>query len=240
VRYAHIYHERMAKIPVYLEVGAKRVFAASFDWPGWGRFDKGFGKGTGRDAKAGGGAEEAALEALAAYAERYAVVAREAGLKLPAKLEFEVVERLPGSGTTDFGAPGAVAARDTEPVGRREAEKMAALLTASWRLFDRVAAKAPAELRKGPRGGGRDRDKMVWHVVESEFGYGRVIGIKHRVPEPGDAAAVAAMREEVAAVLGRPSDGGPLAGKKWPARYAARRFAWHVLDHLWEMEDRSE
>jgi hypothetical protein len=218
----------MTKVPVYLEVGAKRVFAGSFDWPGWGRFDKGFGKG-----------EEAALEALAAYADRYSVVAQEAGLKLPAKVDFEVAERLPGNATTDFGAPGGVAKRDGEPVGRREAEKMVALLAAAWRVFDRVAAKAPAQLRKGPRGGGRDRDKMVRHVVESEFGYARVIGIKRRVPEPGDAATVAAVREEVAAVLGRPSDGGPLAPKGWPARYAARRFAWHVLDHLWEMEDRS-
>jgi hypothetical protein len=218
----------MSVVPVYLEIGAKRVFAGSFDWPGWGRFDKGFGKG-----------EEGALEALAAYRDRYAVVADEAGLKLPAKVEFQVVERLPGDGTTDFGAPGALADRDREPVTRRQAEKMAALLAASWRLFDRFAAKAPAELRKGPRGGGRDRDKMVWHVAESEFGYARVIGVKHPVPEPDDKKAVAALREEVLAVLGRPSDGSAVAGKKWPARYAARRFAWHVLDHLWEMEDRS-
>jgi hypothetical protein len=40
------------------------------------------------------------------------------------------------------------------------------------------------------------------------------------------------------AVLSRPSDGGPLAEKGWPARYAARRIAWHALDHAWEMEDR--
>lgn len=219
----------MATVPIYLEIGPKRVFAGAFNWPGWGRFDKGFGKG-----------DQAALEALAAYRDRYAVVAGEAGLKFPARVEFEVVERVPGNGTTDFGAPGVVAERDREPVGRREAEKMVALLAAAWRVFERAAAQAPAELRKGPRGGGRDRDKMVWHVVESEFGYARMLGIKHRVPEPGDTAAVAAMREEVTAVLGRPSDGGPLAPKGWPARYAARRFAWHVLDHLWEMEDRSE
>ena len=25
----------------------------------------------------------------------------------------------------------------------------------------------------------------------------------------------------------------------WPARYAAHRIAWHALDHLWEIEDRS-
>jgi hypothetical protein len=28
--------------------------------------------------------------------------------------------------------------------------------------------------------------------------------------------------------------------KGWPPRYAARRIAWHALDHAWEIEDRSE
>lgn len=215
-------------IPVYLEVGKQRVFAGTFDWPGWGRFNKGYGKG-----------EEGALAALEAYTDRYAVVAAEAGLKLPSKVAFEVVERVPGGGGTDFGVPAQVCERDRTPVGRREAERMAALVAASWQLFDRYAKVAPAQLRKGPRGGGRDRDKMIWHVVEAEFGYARMLGIKHRVPEPDDTAAVAALRDEMAAVLRRPSDGAPLAPKGWPARYAARRIAWHVLDHLWEMQDRS-
>lgn len=215
-------------IPVYLELGPKRVFAGAYDWPGWGRFEKGFGKG-----------EEAALEALAAYAPRFAVIAEEAGLKLPKKIEFEVVERVTGGGGTEFGIPEKITARDTEPVGKREAERMAALVTAAWRVFDRVAAKAPAELRKGPRGGGRDRDKMIRHVVESEFGYARQLDIKHRPAEPDDTAAITALRDEMIAVLRRPSDGSPLKPKGWPTRYAARRIAWHVLDHLWEMEDRS-
>ena len=37
-----------------------------------------------------------------------------------------------------------------------------------------------------------------------------------------------------------PSDGSPIAGKRWPLRYAARRIAWHALDHAWEIEDRSD
>jgi hypothetical protein len=41
-------------------------------------------------------------------------------------------------------------------------------------------------------------------------------------------------------VLRQPSDGAPIAGKKWPPRYAARRIAWHALDHAWEIEDRSD
>ena len=41
-------------------------------------------------------------------------------------------------------------------------------------------------------------------------------------------------------ILRQPSDGSPLAGRKWPPRYAVRRVAWHALDHAWEMEDRTE
>ncbi|HEV2372237.1 MAG TPA: hypothetical protein VGS19_08715 [Streptosporangiaceae bacterium] len=25
----------------------------------------------------------------------------------------------------------------------------------------------------------------------------------------------------------------------WPARYTLRRLTWHVLDHAWEIEDKS-
>lgn len=33
--------------------------------------------------------------------------------------------------------------------------------------------------------------------------------------------------------------GAPVVEKGWPPRYAARRIAWHVLDHAWQIEDRS-
>jgi hypothetical protein len=32
---------------------------------------------------------------------------------------------------------------------------------------------------------------------------------------------------------------GPRGGKRWSAPYFVRRAAWHVLDHAWEIEDRS-
>jgi len=142
---------------VYVE-GTKRVFACALDWPGWCRAGKG---------------EDAALEALAAYAPRYGVVAGEAGVRFPSRVadSFEVVERLPGSATTDFGALDKPASRDSEPLTQKLAERLTELLEASWRVFDRVAAGAPAELRKGPRGGGRDGDKMVDHVLGAEAGY---------------------------------------------------------------------
>jgi hypothetical protein len=213
-----------ADIGVYLESGAKRVFACALDWPGWCR--------SGKD-------EEQALQTLAAYQPRYAEVASEADLAFPAGARLDVVERLPGSAGTDFGVPGSVAGHDLRPLERAEAERLAALLEASWKVFDRIVAGAPAELRKGPRGGGRDRDKIVQHVLEAEAAYVRKIGLRLRQPDPGDGGAVSAFRRAVRDRFREESDGGPLTEKGWPARYAVRRFAWHVLDHAWEIQDRS-
>ena len=122
----------------------------------------------------------------------------------------------------------------------KEAERQARLVEAAWTVFARVAAGAPAELRKGPRGGGRDRDKMVGHVAESDAYYAREIGITGKRPDPTDSPAIEAMRAAMLEILRQPSDGSPLAERTWTARYAARRIAWHALDHAWEMEDRSE
>ena len=36
------------------------------------------------------------------------------------------------------------------------------------------------------------------------------------------------------------SNGSPPVERGWPQRYAARRIAWHALDHAWEIEDRSD
>jgi hypothetical protein len=41
-------------------------------------------------------------------------------------------------------------------------------------------------------------------------------------------------------VLRTPSDGSPLARRRWTTRYAAHRIAWHALDHAWEIEDRTD
>jgi hypothetical protein len=209
---------------VYLEAGAKRVIACAVDWPGWCRSGRG---------------EEQALEMLAAYRERYAPVAKRAGLDLPDD-EFEVVERLATrGGAADFGVPGAIAAGDVLEVTAKDAGRLAALVEAAWAVLDDVYASSPAELRKGPRGGGRDRDKMYDHVVGAEAtGYSRKLGLRLKQPALDDREAILAARAEIVAVLSRPSGGGPLAEKGWPVRYAARRVAWHALDHAWEMEDR--
>ena len=200
--------------PVYLEVGKKTVFACSFDWPGWARKAK---------------TEEAALEALAAYAERYRPVTEAAGVRFPksAGANLEVIERVKGDATTDFGVPHVPAAADSTPLTKAQAERLASLVAATWRIFDSVVDVSPAELRKGPRGGGRDRDKIVAHVVDAENAYFRKVGVKD-----GRDAFLEGLR---AARQPQPE----LSTKSWPWRYTARRVAWHVLDHAWEMEDRS-
>ena len=210
---------------VYLEVGAKKVFACALEWPGWCRSGK---------------TDDAALEALAAYADRYALVAADAGVRFSKRHTFEVVERLAGTTTTDFGAPGVPAAADMQTLTKPQAERLAALVDAAWDNFDRVAAAAPSTLRKGPRGGGRDRDKIVDHVIGAEVSYLRKLGLKYRQPAFHDARRVEEIRAATLDVLRAARAPEPDAEKGWPYRYAARRIAWHALDHAWEIEDRSE
>jgi hypothetical protein len=217
----------MPKLDIGEEVGAKKTFVWAIDWPGWCR--------SGKD-------RDLAIEALIAARGRYAKVARRAGLELPQveATDLHVVETTHGGGGTDFGVPSNITKSDRRRTTASDAERLAGLVEAAWVIFDRVADCSPAELRKGPRGGGRDRDKMIGHVIEAEHAYAREIGI--RLPEPSVAnrPAVEAERAAVVEALRQPSDGSPLADRKWPPRYAARRIAWHALDHAWEMEDRTE
>jgi hypothetical protein len=212
-------------IKVSVEAASKKAFATAVDWPGWSRSGK---------------TEDLALEALAAYADRYAAVARLAGEDFPAtgSLDFEVVERSGGGGGTEFGVPSNVTDSDRRPVGAAAAERLARLVDSAWTTFDTVARAAPEELRKGPRGGGRNTSKMVGHVNESDQAYAREIGIKP--PPQKDDRDIAALRSSMLEVLRQPSDGSPIAGRRWTTRYAAHRIAWHALDHAWEIEDRSE
>ena len=216
---------KAARLAVALESAPKKTFATALDWPGWSRSAK---------------TDDLAIERLLEYAPRYAPVAEAAGLAFATSFEAEVVERADGGSGTEFGVPSRTHEPDTRRVDAGEAKRLASIVEAAWDNFKRVAAKAPAELRKGPRGGGRDRDKIVGHVTESDWYYARELGLKLKQPDIADTAAVKAMRAEMLEILGRPSDGTPLAGRKWTQRYAARRIAWHALDHSWEMEDRSE
>jgi hypothetical protein len=215
-------------IRVAVEETPKRTFASAVDWPGWSRGRK---------------TVELALEALAAYAPRYAPIATAAGgdFRSPVDVEdLEIVERQAGSSGTEYGVPSQPSDQDRRPLTALDAERLARGVEAAWEAFDRIAGNPRGELRKGPRGGGRTTAKIVAHVMDADRAYANEIGIKIRQFAPGDRAPVAAMRTAMLDVLRAARDGAPLGGRRWPARYAAHRIAWHALDHAWEIEDRTE
>ena len=221
------------KIKAYLEVGKRRTFAGALEWPGWCRI--------GRD-------EGMALQALVAYGPRYARILRLAGIEFetPADVSaFVVVERLEGNATTDFGAPDVAPSSDTRPINAAELQRFQTLLATYWQAFDTTTKKASGkELRKGPRGGGRDLEGIIRHVVGADQGYLARLSRKHqKSEEQGLSEDLEQTRQEmldalVAAVRGQVPASGPRGGVIWPSRYFVRRVAWHVLDHLWEIEDR--
>ena len=210
---------REVRLDAAIETGAKRAFAWAPDWPGWCR--------SGRD-------EDAALEALLQYRDRYTAAIASSGLTVPAVTTWRIAESLPGSATTDFGAPGAISVRDRTALRGTALLQQVSCLTACWQTLDDVAATAPPRLRKGPRGGGRDRDAIVEHVDSAESAYGRKIGVR-----TSDATTDVRRELIVEALRAGGLPQGPRA-KPWPLRYAIRRIAWHVLDHAWEIEDKSE
>ena len=215
-------------IQVTIEQTPKRAFASAADWPGWSR---------------GGKTEELALEALVAYAPRYANAARVADPAVPSRLDLadlEIVGRRDGSAGTEFGVPSHPSDEDRRPLTAVSADRLVRIVAAAWSTFDRVSAAAPEELRRGPRGGGRTTSKMIGHVMESDRAYAHEMGMKVPAFEPDDADAIHAMRAAMLDVLSAARDGEPLASRRWPARYAAHRIAWHALDHAWEIEDRIE
>jgi hypothetical protein len=222
-------------IDVYIETGSKRAFASAADWPGWSR---------------GARTEEDALRSLADYGTRYARVLRRRvpGFAPPAgPSSLRVVDRSKGNATTDFGAPGVPSRAEDAPMKPTEADRRLAVLTACWAALDRAAAAAEGvTLTKGPRGGGRDLDKIVRHVAEAEGGYLSRIGGKLRLSEDEELASqVRAARAAVLDTLGARIRGEPppenprRTAPLWPPRYFIRRVAWHALDHAWEIEDRS-
>jgi hypothetical protein len=221
---------------VYLESGSKKVFACALDWPGYCRSGK---------------TDDEALAALVGYGSRYAAaIGSDAGFEPPTSVaDLEVVERLDGGGGTDFGVPSEHATTDHDAVDEAELGRLRELLSASWTAFDAAAGRAVGhELRKGPRGGGRDRDKIVDHVLEAEEAYLKQIGGSPRdVRDVGDGAldgrmtAVRWLAMETMAdrAHGMPPPESPRRKTPyWSVRYYARRSAWHALDHAWEIEDR--
>jgi hypothetical protein len=227
----------MNPIEVFVESGKKRTFAGAVDWPGWCR--------AGRD-------EAGALQALVDYGPRYARVLRDRVLEgrgldfqIPGDVaDLVVVERQAGNSTTDFGAPAIVLDRDRAAVDGSEFRRWRGILAACWAAFDGAVEQAAGrELRKGPRGGGRDLGKIVDHVLEADRAYLARLNWKHERQPGNPVEELDRTRQAILAALdvaerGALPERGPRGGVIWPPRYFVRRVAWHVLDHAWEIEDR--
>jgi len=214
-------------VKVYLEIG-KKTFVSAVDWPGWSR---------------GGKTEEEALTSLLAYGKRYAGAVGVPFGQLGASVQrdLEVVERLEGNATTDFGAPGVVPEMDRAPISDARLDEIIELLRAAWRTFERVAAKAGGETLgpAGPRGGGRTLDGIARHVAEADAAYLSAVGGRVTAGSPWSATQAAFVDALHARARGELPEVGPRGGKRWPAPFAIRRAAWHALDHAWENEDRT-
>ncbi len=212
---------------VVLENGpkGKRVVAVAPDWPGLER---------------GAKTEDAAIAELHAYLPRYAPVAKLAGMSAAFAdvTTVDVVERYPGTGSTDFwGISFAFSCIDRQAMSSEELERELTLLQACWAFFDAVRSRVSAEMQKGPRGGGGDRDRIVWHTLFAEQDWARKLGV--RAPEGAlltDEGLRAYRDAYCNAIRTLQAEGKP--ARTWPLRYVIRHTAFHMLDHAWEMEDK--
>lgn len=215
---------------VTLEIGpkGKKVVAVAPDWPGLER---------------GAKTEEEAIARLRSYFPRYSRVARLAGMgkEFNPHNEIDMVEAYPGTGSTDFwGISFAFSSIDQQEMNGDELDRELKLLQGSWAFFDEVRSRVSAEMQKGPRGGGRDRDGIVRHTLLTEQDWAKKIQV---ITLPGDLFSDAGLRAHRDAFCQAVRDyhsKGMLAGKvaKWPLRFLIRHTAFHTLDHTWEMEDK--
>jgi hypothetical protein len=204
----------------------KKWVAVAVDWPGLER---------------GATSEAKALDKLSTYLPRYLPVAKRArlGKEFAAQTSLDVVERYTGTGSTDFwGISFAPSSLDRLPYDEKEFARSVRLLRAAWAEFDEAASTVSAELRLGPRGGGRQRDQIVDHVlnVEGQDFHARV-GVTSELSELLPAEGRAKHRDRfVTAMRDWYAEGKPLG--KWTVPYLLRHTAFHALDHAWEMQDR--
>jgi hypothetical protein len=206
----------------------KKFAAFAIDWPGWSR---------------GAKAPHTAVEMLEAYRERYRPIARLAGLEpeFDRAGPLEIVEDHVGVGSTDFwGISFAPSSFEQGPIPEDELERKLALLEAAWRFFDDVAAGVSLELEKGPRGGGRNRDQIVRHVIGNEVvDLAKKVGVLTSPDDFLTPTAIRAHREKFAAAMRDYNAREKMArGRNWTIALLVRHTAFHALDHAWEMEDK--
>lgn len=214
------------RVTVELGPKGKRAVAVAPDWPGLER---------------GAKSAEGAIETLRAYLPRYARVTELARMEAEfrAVTEIQVAEQYRGTGSTDFwGISFAPSSIDGQPLSIEELERQLLLLRACWAFFDDVRGRASAEMRKGPRGGGRDRDRIASHVLAAEQDWAKKVGVlRTGGGVVTDEPELTAYRDTYCTAIRRlHSMGQPARG--WPLRYLIRHSAYHTMDHAWEMQDK--
>jgi hypothetical protein len=205
----------------------KRSVAFSLDWPGWNR---------------GARSPELALETLESYRERYRPIAGLAGMgdDFDAAGPLEIVEDRVGTGSVDFwGISFSASSTEQGPMGEAELDRAITLLQACWTFFDGVAARVSPVMRKGPRGGGRDRDRIIRHTIRTESeDFAKQVGL--RIPEEAALTpdGLKQHRETYVEAMRAYNAGEGKRMRSWTLPFLIRHSAFHTLDHAWEMEDK--
>jgi hypothetical protein len=215
------------QLRVTLEIGpkGKKVVAVAPDWPG-----------LERGARTG----EAAIVRLQSYLPRYAQIAKLAGMEaeFAALSTVDIVKQYPGTGSTDFwGISFAFSSIDRQDLSSLELERELRLLQACWAFFDDVRVRVSAQMQKGPRGGGRDRDHIVGHTMRVEQEWAEKVGVRTPQGAMLSDEGLQAYRDDYCNAIRAFHAEGKLA-RTWPLRYLIRHSAYHTLDHAWEMEDK--
>jgi hypothetical protein len=206
----------------------KRTVAYAIEWPGWSR---------------GAKTAELALDTLESYRPRYRPVADLAGMggEFEAAGPLAIEEDHVGIGSTDFwGISFSPCAAERLPMSPEALDRGIVLLRACWTYFDEVATRVSPEMRKGPRGGGRDRDQIIRHTIRTESeSFAKQVGL--RIPE-GAALTPEGLRQhrEAYEAAMRAYHAGEVKRRmrSWTLPFLIRHSAFHALDHAWEMEDK--
>lgn len=215
---------------VTLEIGpkGKKAVAVAADWPGLER---------------GAKTKQDAIERLRSYLPRYSQVAKLAGMsaEFDAIKNVRVVQEYPGTGSTDFwGISFAFSRIDTQAMSSDELERELTLMQACWAFFDDVRRRVSPEMQKGPRGGGRDRDRIVRHTLYVEHDWAQGVGVLTPAEALLTVKGLKAYRKSYCDAIREYHARHKWAGKlaKWPLRFLIRHTAFHTMDHAWEMQDK--
>jgi hypothetical protein len=149
-----------------------------------------------------------------------------------------VVERYPGTGSTDFwGVSFAFSSIDQQAMSSEALERELALMRACWEFFDGVRSRVSAEMQRGPRGGGRDRERIVRHIFAAELDWAKKLEVRTPLEVMLTEEGLNAHRHAYCNAIWALHSQSKMA-RTWPLRYLIRHTAYHTLDHAWEMEDK--